>query len=132
MRLHLLSIPHSVTHRAWSHCAFTQWPLCEIRAAFFSNTCLRIWCFFATVYSGWERAKLRCFTPGVFTGANPSTLTTTAPVSAINRIFWRKCVTAFAMRLGGIYCCMSFTAQQIFTGSYRLKVLWIETGTVSA
>jgi glycosyltransferase involved in cell wall biosynthesis len=24
MRLHLLSIPHSVTHRAWSHCAFTQ------------------------------------------------------------------------------------------------------------
>ena len=24
MRLHLLAIPHSVTHRAWSHCAFTQ------------------------------------------------------------------------------------------------------------
>lgn len=24
MRLHLLSIPHTVTHPAWSHCAFTQ------------------------------------------------------------------------------------------------------------
>ena len=136
MRLHLLGIPHTVTHHDWSHCAFTQTqPTCYLankRPSLFCRTLSSGRVLFPAIERGRKNSKLLRLTPSVVSSPYSSALPTSSSAFAQNSILQIKGVSVLAVRLTRKFSSSCVTTKQVFACRDRLKVIWIEARSVAA